>query len=174
MDKKLVHHIRSAIIERERKRIHSLKAQMDQERTWSDRLADKINDGFGSMGFFAFHGVFFTGWILLNIGWIPKLPIFDPFPFGLLTMIVSLEAIFLSIFVLISQNRASKVAELREEIDLQVNVRAEQEITRLVIMVAEIHDKLGLPSQGEYVKKMMKETNINQIKKDILAEIEKF
>lgn len=172
MDKKLVHHIRDTLIERERKRIHSLKAQMDQERTWSDRLADEINAGFGSMGFFACHVVLFAVWIVFNMGWIPVIPIFDPFPFGLLTMVVSLEAIFLSIFVLISQNRASNIAEVREEVALQVNVRAEQEITRLLIMVAEMHEKLGLPAQNTSVERMMGKTNINTIKKEILAELE--
>jgi uncharacterized membrane protein len=95
-----------------------------------------------STGFFVFHVVAFTIWIVWNLG-IFGLPQFDPFPYGLLTMIVSLEAIFLSIFVLMTQNRESAIAELREEMTLQVNLKIEEEVTKTLQLVAGIYTRLG-------------------------------
>jgi len=162
------------LIEQQRKKIKSMKARMDANRSWSDRVADRINAGFGSMGFFSFHVLFFTSWVVLNMGYIPGFEAFDPYPFGFLTMVVSLEAIFLSIFVLISQNRASKIADVREEVDLQINVQAEHEITRMINMLDEIHDKLGLVEEdSRELKRMKKNTNLGAIEKQVLEEIEK-
>jgi len=85
---------------------------------------------------------------------------------------MSLEAIFLSIFVLISQNRAAFVADLREEIDLKVNVRAEQEITRLINMVDEIHDHLGLaPDDDDELREMKKRVNLEEMEEEISKEM---
>lgn len=161
------------LLEERRKKIKSLKARMDIERSWSDRIADKINSGFGSMNFFLSHGVFFTVWIVLNTHVVPNFPAFDPYPFGFLTMVVSLEAIFLSIFVLISQNRASKVDDVREEVDLQVNVKAEQEITQILSMLDEINAKLGIVGKNKRkINGMKKNTDLKKIEADILQEIE--
>jgi CRP/FNR family cyclic AMP-dependent transcriptional regulator len=97
------------------------------------RMADWIAWFSGSMQFLALNTLWFTGWIFVNTFSV-GLRQFDPFPFGLLTMIVSLEAIFLSIFVLISQNRQAEKDRLRSNIDYEVNVKAEMEI-------AQLHDK---------------------------------
>ncbi|MFA5855056.1 MAG: DUF1003 domain-containing protein [Candidatus Gracilibacteria bacterium] len=157
----------------ERQRHMSLKAQMDGKRSISEKIADKINHFAGSMAFFTLNAAVFAIWILLNAGVFKSLPTFDPFPFNLLTMTVSLEAIFLSVFVLISQNRAAKTDDLREEIDLHVNVRAEQEITRILQMLDEVHDKLGLaPNDDSELRSMKKRTNIAAIEKKILKEME--
>lgn len=161
------------VVEEQRKKIKSMKARMDADRSTSDRVADRINSGFGSMGFFGFHVLFFAAWIILNTGSIPGVAPFDPYPFGFLTMVVSLEAIFLSIFVLISQNRAAKIADVREEVDLQINVRAEQEITRMINMLDEIHDKLGLDEKDDrQLKKMKKNTNLLKIEREVMKEME--
>ncbi len=103
-----------------------------------------LTDSFGTIAFFNVNAVLFLGWLLVNANIIPDFKAFDPYPFGMLTMIVSLEAIFLSIIVLISQNRAAKIADLREEIDLQVNVAAEQEITQILSMLEGIEKKLSV------------------------------
>ena len=174
LSKRLNPKVDPKIVEMERKKIKSMKARMDANRSWADRLADRINAGFGSMSFFTFHVLFFATWILINTGIIPTIAPFDPYPFGFLTMVVSLEAIFLSIFVLISQNRAAKIADVREEVDLQINVRAEQEITRIINMLDEIHDKLGLTAEDDrQLKKMKKNTNLRKIEKEILEEMER-
>ena len=110
-----------------RRIIKSLKAKTDARRSNSERVADWMTSTFGSISFLLFNSVWFVTWIVLNIRLIPNLEPFDPFPFGLLTMIVSLEAIILAIFVLISQNRQSKVDDLREETDHQENIKTEQD-----------------------------------------------
>ncbi len=155
------------------KKVTSLKAKMNLKRTLSDRCADRINSTFGSTAFFACHVCFFALWVAMNTGLIPGVETFDPYPFSFLTMVVSLEAIFLSIFVLISQNRESDVADLREEVDLQLNIKAEQEVTRILIMLDEIHDKLGItPTKDDReLKQMKKRTNLDKMEKEILREI---
>ena len=112
-----------------RNTIKSFKAKMNSRRSASDKVADFLTASFGTVFFLITNACFFAVWIIWNTGLLPFLPVVDPFPFGLLTMVVSLEAIFLAIIVLISQNRASKVAELSEEMELYVNLYSENEIT---------------------------------------------
>jgi uncharacterized membrane protein len=104
-----------------------------------ERMADSITLLAGSMRFIYLHGAWFGIWVVVNLGLVAAalgvLPPFDPFPFGLLTMIVSLEAIFLSTFVMISQNRQAAVADHRSEQDYQVNLKAESEIAKLLILL---------------------------------------
>ncbi len=109
----------------------------------SDRLADWITAFSGSMPFVYLHIVWFAGWIALNRGLFGLTP-FDPFPFGLLTMIVSLEAIFLATFVLLSQNRQALQSDQRARIDLQLDVISEQEITTILRVLDRIGTHLGL------------------------------
>lgn len=116
--------------------------------SWSDRVADAMTAFSGSMVFVLIHALWFGIWIPVNLG-ILGLPRFDPFPFGLLTMIVSLEAIFLSTFVLISQNRQAMQADRRQMVNMQVDVLAEQEITKLIKMMADIHHHLGLHNDDD-------------------------
>ena len=103
----------------------------DEQLTLGQRIADMIAEFSGSIAFLAINAIWFGGWLLWNQSWFPGYD-FDPYPFGLLTMIVSLEAIFLSIFVLVSQNRQSAKDRLAAEIDHQVNTKAELE-TGLVL-----------------------------------------
>jgi uncharacterized membrane protein len=108
-------------------------------RQTEDRIAGKITDFAGSMLFVYLHTLWFLLWIAVNAGLLVAVGLgilpFDPFPFGLLTLVVSLEAIFLSTFVMIAQNRQSAIADKRAEADYQVNVRAEAEIARLAMIV---------------------------------------
>jgi uncharacterized membrane protein len=120
----------------------ALKAQHNAERSVIETMADELNDFASSSPYLVFHVVWFAIWIPWNLGWF-GLRIFDPFPFGLLTMVVSLEAIFLSIFILIAQKRESAIAELREELALQVNLRIEEEMTKTLQLVAGLYTRLG-------------------------------
>ena len=90
-----------------------------------DRAADKITAFAGSLNFVYLHSIWFGIWILLNVGILGAALKFDKFPFGLLTMIVSLEAIFLSTFVMVSQNRQAQHAEVRSRLDFEANLRSE-------------------------------------------------
>jgi uncharacterized membrane protein len=129
---------------RRSQRMHSafraIKAQHSGSQTLMQTLADWLTNFASSTGFFVFHVLGFAFWIIWNTLIGPK---FDPFPFGLLTMIVSLEAIFLSIFVLMSQGRESKIGELREELNLQVNLRIEEEVTKSLHLIAGLYTRLG-------------------------------
>lgn len=120
----------------------ALKAQHNAERTIIEAFADELNAVAASTPYMVFHVVWFAVWIPWNLGWL-GLPEFDPYPFGLLTMVVSLEAIFLSIFVLMAQKRESAIAELREELALQVNLRIEEELTKTLQLVAGLYTRLG-------------------------------
>ncbi|MEU1479401.1 DUF1003 domain-containing protein [Streptomyces sp. NPDC001668] len=90
-----------------------------------DRVADAITSFAGTMRFVYLHALWFTAWIALNEGALGKAGIFDPYPFGLLTMIVSLEAIFLSTFVMVSQNRQALRENVRADLDFETNLRSE-------------------------------------------------
>ena len=152
--------------------IRKLQQRDRLSMTWSDHLADQITAFSGSMLFFYLNALWFAIWIPLNIGWFGVEP-FDPFPFGLLTMIVSLEAIFLATFVLISQNRQSLQADRRQKVNMQVDMLAEQEVTKLIHMVAEIHEHLGIghPNDGE-LQRMGRRTHIEKLA-DAIDEAEK-
>lgn len=120
----------------------ALKAQHNAERSLVEATADWLNDIAASTPYLVLHVVWFAVWVPWNLGWF-GLPKFDPYPFGLLTMVVSLEAIFLSIFVLMAQKRESAIAELREELALQVNLRIEEESTKTLQLVAGLYTRLG-------------------------------
>ena len=125
---------------------------------------------FGSTWFLLANAVWFVVWIVSN-AWPGVVP-FDPFPFGMLTMVVSLEAIFLSIFVLIAQNRSARIDELRAEVDLEVNTIAETELTKLLEIVAELAKRHGVDveSDGE-LQAMIAPTNIAAIEEELRAQI---
>jgi uncharacterized membrane protein len=117
-------------------------------RTTEERIADAITDFSGRMYFVYFHIIWFAVWISINLGIFGIKP-FDPYPFGLLTMIVSLEAIFLSTFVLISQNRLSAEADRRADLDLQIGLLTEYETTRILNMLDAIQDKIGIDNESD-------------------------
>jgi len=106
-------------------------------------LADNITSFAGSMTSVYVHVAFFGAWFLLNLRVLPGVTPFDPFPFVMLAMWASVEAIFLSTFVLISQNRQSEIDEQRNELDLQINLLAEHEVTLLIRMVEALSGRTG-------------------------------
>jgi uncharacterized membrane protein len=110
-----------------------------------ERIARAITRFSGSMGFVYVHLVLYGGWVLANLGSIPGLRPWDP-TFVILAMIASVEAIFLSTFILITQNRMAAAADRRAELDLQVSLLAEAEITKLVQLVSEIAVRMDVPS----------------------------
>ena len=133
----------SDVVERNIRTILKLRAQGLRERNFQERLADGITDFSGRLSFVYFHVACFGIWLLANTGWLGIKP-FDPYPYGLLTMIVSLEAIFLATFVLISQNRLSAESDRRADLDLHVDLLAEAELTQVLKMLRAIQDKLGV------------------------------
>src|SRR3989344_6411881 len=102
-----------------RRLIRSFEAKALAKRPFMLRLADSLTQHFSSFSFLGFNILFFTAWVIINLGLIPGLAVFDPFPFIFLTMTVSLEAIILTVIVLMSQNSQSYIASLRYELQLQ-------------------------------------------------------
>ncbi len=148
------------------------KAKADAERSDIEKIADWMTINFGSVPFLLLNAAFFSIWIMINTGLVPGVAIFDPFPFGFLTMIVSLEAIFLAIIVLISQNRAQRIDEIREEIDLQVNTIAETEVTKILKMLKEISIKQNIDlSHDEELQYMLQPVDSDEISKAIASQI---
>src|SRR5256714_8394574 len=121
----------------------AIKAQHAANRSAMEVLADRMIGIASSTPFLVVHAVLFVAWIVWNVPG-TGLPKFDPYPYGMLTTIVSLEAIFLSIFVLMTQSRESRIGELREELTLQVNLRMEEEITKTLHLVAGLYSRLNL------------------------------
>lgn len=158
--------------EQKRRIFQSIKAKADSKRTQTERIADWMTSSFGSMTFLLINTILFAIWILINTNQIEGISSFDPFPFSLLTTIVSLEAIILAIFVLISQNRNSKVDDLREETHLQINLIAEKEVTKLMKMIALLLEKHGVDlSQDPELKKLLKPISEEEIEKRLEKEI---
>jgi len=155
----------STHMERNVRAIAQLERQAMAERTAADRLSDAIAKAAGSSGFVLAHVILFTVWITLNVGLVPALPIFDPYPFSFLTLVVSLEAIFLSIFVLMSQNRAAWLADRRAHLDLQIDLLAERELTAMLHMLRALcaKQKVVLDDVGTDVNDLLEETDVTEL-----------
>ena len=159
----------SKVLEQNIRTIAYLRLQASRARGLQERLADAITTFSGRIVFVYVHMVWFGLWILLNTGRF-GVHTFDPFPYGLLTMIVSLEAIFLSTFVLISQNRFSEEAEGRANLNLQIGLLTEHEVTRVLQMLDAIQDKLGIDNDED---SELADLEVQTKPEDVLAEIER-
>jgi uncharacterized membrane protein len=151
----------SSVLERN---IHALQARRNSEEanaSSQDRIADAITGFTGSMNFVFLHLAAFGFWIIANLGWIPGIPKWDE-SFVILAMIASVEAIFLSTFVLISQNRMAAAADKRADLDLQISLLAEHEITKLAAMVAAIASHVGVNTEVD--------SEVQEIKQDVAPE----
>lgn len=148
--------------------VTSLEEAAREQRTPADRLADKISNFCGSMMFVWVNAVWFGCWLVFNS--IPGIPHVDPFPFTLLTLIVSLEAIFLSTFILISQNLDKRISERRSHLDLQLNLLSEQENTKMIVMLHAIAAKVGADlTHDPQLKALSEETQPERLIEQIEA-----
>jgi uncharacterized membrane protein len=159
----------SIIIERNIRTMIRLRLKAARARTFQNRLADTITAFSGHMIFVYVHVVWFGVWNLLNTGRLGIRP-FDPFPYGLLTMVVSLEAIFLATFVLISQNRLSEATEHRADLALHIGLLTEHELTRVLQMLDAIQDKMGIENDED---SELADLEMETKPEDVLAEIER-
>ena len=150
----------------------AVKAQHAKDRGPVERFAQLLNDVASSTPFLVVHVIWFLIWIPWNVGLLGLRP-FDPYPFGLLTMIVSLEAIFLSIFVLLAQKREAAIAELREEIALQVGLWTELEVTKTLQLVTGLYRRLGHPiADDPDLKEMLRPLDVKGIENRLVMQIE--
>lgn len=150
------------VVERNINTMLQMRREIEHGKTFQDRVADAITAFSGSMLFIYIHVAWFAVWMVINLRLTPLRP-FDPFPFGLLTMVVSLEAIFLSTFVLLSQNRMSLMADQRADLDLQINLLAEYEITRILKLVDAMADRMGVEES--------RDPGIDELEQDVSPEV---
>ncbi len=133
----------TSVLDRNIRRMRERRAQEEARASMSERISDRITGFAGSMTFVAIHAVAYGAWIAINLGIVPGLQPFDP-SFVMLAMEASVEAIFLSTFVLISQNRMMAAAARQSDLDLQINLLSEHELTRLVALVDAMACKMGI------------------------------
>jgi uncharacterized membrane protein len=133
----------------------TIKAAAQRRENPTQRVADFFTRFSGSMAFIYLHTIWFAVWMVWNLNLIPGLRVFDAYPFGLLTMIVSLEAIFLSTFVLISQNREQRLSTVRDELQTQIALYQEQELTQVLRIVHRMEKHMGLMEQDEHLVRAM-------------------
>lgn len=147
-------------------RIVQIEKEHRENRTLSEKASEWISTFAGSMFFVYLHIAFFTGWIVANV--VSKDPI-DPFPFTFLTLVVSLEAIFLSTFILISQNQEKVLTDRRNHLELQVNLLAEQENTKMLELLKAIAERLDVDVDHEAMDALLKPVEPEKIVKEIQA-----
>jgi uncharacterized membrane protein len=147
-----------------RRNIQAMEDRRRQEAaasTLQERLADRITSFTGSMVFVYLHLVLYAGWIAINLGLVPGVPKFDP-SFVVLAMEASVEAIFLSTFVLITQNSMAAASNKRAELDLQISLLTEHELTKLSRLVVALAERLDLPVEQDH--------EIHEVQEDVAPE----
>jgi uncharacterized membrane protein len=153
------------VIEKNIGTILRLRMKDEDSKTVQDRIADAITNFSGSLSFVYLHALFFAAWIIVNV--VKGKNGFDPYPFNFLTMTVSLEAIFLSTFVLVSQNRMGAAADKRADLDLQINLLAEHEITRLLVLTDAIAQKLGVTECTDDFRDLERDVSPDEVLQEI-------
>jgi uncharacterized membrane protein len=151
----------SPVLERNIRALQLRREREEKEASAEERVAEAITRFTGSMRFVYLHLALFGFWVAANLGWMPGVPAWDP-SFVVLAMVASVEAIFLSTFVLISQNRMAAAADKRADLDLQVSLLAEHEVTKLATLVSGIADRLGVRTEAD--------AEVEEIARDVAPE----
>ena len=130
-----------------------------------ERLSDKITSAAASSVSLVAHAMWFSGWIAINTGWLPVTAPFDPFPFPLLAMTTSLEAIFVALFVLASQNRLARQSDLRANLDLQIGLLVEREMTAVLRLLNDIGKHLNVETDvaTDQISDLIKKTDVKAL-----------
>jgi uncharacterized membrane protein len=128
-----------------------------------DTISEFITKTFGSLAFVLIYLIFTLGWIAWNENWISGLKPFDRFPYPELEIILSAFAIFLSIMVLISQKRQARLEKIAQQVEFEVNLRSENEITKVLQMLLKIHEKLGIEHHDPELEKMMEQLDTEKL-----------
>jgi len=159
----------AGVVDRNIRSLMEREREQELRRRLEDRIADAITRFAGSMRFVYLHLLLYEGWIVINLGWLPLRP-FDP-TFVVLAMVASVEAIFISTFVLISQNRMAALADRRADLDLQISLLAEHEISRVIALVRSIAERMGIeeahdPELKELVRDVEPERVMDRISEE--------
>ena len=150
------------VLERNIQALQERRAREAAEASFEERLANRITRFTGSMAFVYLHLLVFGLWIVLNLGAMPGLGPFDP-SFVILAMVASVEAIFLSTFVLISQNRMAAANAKRAELDLQISLLAEHEVTKLVALVSAVAERMSIKTDVD--------EEVEELKQDVAPDL---
>jgi uncharacterized membrane protein len=152
-------------------------ARLEQEflasRSWKDRIGDAVAAFAGSMTFVLFHLFGFVGWVLVNAGWLPGVKPFDPYPYILLTMFVSMEGVLIATFVLMKQNRMSRRADQRDHLNLQVDLLAEKEITKILQLNRLLCEHFGIreAERDREVRELSRDTAVERLARELKKKI---
>ncbi|HET9716249.1 MAG TPA: DUF1003 domain-containing protein [Pseudolabrys sp.] len=136
------------VLDRNIETLRRRQLEEEQQASWQDRVADAITGFTGTMYFVYIHLAGFGFWILANLHWIPGIPAWDE-SFVVLVMVASVEAIFLSTFVLITQNRMTAAADKRADLDLQINLLTEHELTKIAKLLSDMGEHMGVATAAD-------------------------
>jgi uncharacterized membrane protein len=145
--------------------IARLEREALRTRTSGERISDAITHTVGTAAFVGLHLVWFAVWVAINLGLIPGVAPFDPFPFGVLTLLVSGEGVLLALFILISQNRMTRQADRRAHLGLQVSLLAEQELTLLLQLQRRLAEHVGVPPPADdaAARRLLQTTDVRDV-----------
>lgn len=160
------------VVHRNIRALLAIQREQERKRSTQDKLADGITHFVGTMAFAYVHVVLVALWILFNVGAFGGKP-FDPYPFILLAMITAVEAIFLMTFVLITQNRQEAASQRRADLDLQINLLAEHEITRIMKLLDAVAHKLEVGvDDADHMAELEKDVSPEEVLEEIEREEE--
>jgi uncharacterized membrane protein len=139
-----------------------------ERRTPGERLGEAIVGAIGTLWFVALQAALIAGWILLNIGAVPGLEPFDPFPFGILGLVVATEGVLLAVFILIGQNRGTRVDAHRDHLHLQVSLLAEREATKMLQILTRVAQRMGVAEEvDDESERLGEDTEVEQLASDV-------
>jgi uncharacterized membrane protein len=159
-------------VQRNIETVARLEQTAQAPRSVVEIMTDRIAQFIGSLPFVYLHIVWFSVWVLLNTGY-RRLSAFDPFPFNLLGLLLSMEAIFLTTFVLIGQNRQQRLADRRDHLELQINMLAEQEATKMLQMLEAIQQRLGMGDHDPEIEALKQAVHPERLMEQIDVEVER-
>ncbi len=159
--------------ERNIETVARLENQFLEERTPVEKVSDAIGSFVGTIWFVLIHAVWFSTWFAINTGLVRGIRPFDPFPFIFLSMAVSVEGVLLTTFVLMKQNRMAKRADLRDQLNLQIDLLAEKEVTKILQLLRSMADRMGLEGEAEEpeVKELSQNTAVESLARELRDKI---
>jgi uncharacterized membrane protein len=163
----------SGIVQKNTRTMLELRQEAEKQKGVQQKFAALVARYVGSMPFIYIQLFFIASWVIINLKRVPGLRQFDPYPFPLLALITTIEAIFLAVFILVSQNRMSDLEEKREELGLQISLLTEHEVTRLMNLVDSIATHLKVTGKDQDLKDLKKDTSPEKVLNVIEAEMDK-
>jgi uncharacterized membrane protein len=142
--------------------VAELERAFEEKKSWADRLTDRIAGFTGSIWFVVVHVAWFVAWFAINTKLVPAIHEFDPYPFILLSMMVSVEAVLLSTFVLMKQNRMQRRTDQRDHLTLQIDLLSEREVTKVLQLLRLVCQKLEI-REVETDKDLAEMANITSV-----------